>query len=74
MSAAIHYKLKSAKDYDTYRFDGAGIPVWELKNEIIERKRLGKSDDFDLVILNAQTNEGTLSDINICEYLFNCPL
>ena len=74
MSAAIHYKLKSAKDYDTYRFDGAGIPVWELKNEIIERKKLGKSDDFDLVILNAQTNEGTLFDINIREYLFNCPL
>jgi E3 ubiquitin-protein ligase RBBP6 len=58
--SAIHYKLKSAKDYDTYRFDGAGIPVWELKNEIIEKKKLGKSDDFDLVILNAQTSEGTL--------------
>lgn len=56
--SAIHYKLKSAKDYDTYRFEGSGIPVWELKNEIIEKKKLGKSDDFDLVILNAQTNEG----------------
>lgn len=72
MSAAIHYKLKSAKDYDTYRFDGAGIPVWELKNEIIERKRLGKSDDFDLVILNAQTNEGTFWDKNIVLFIHFC--
>lgn len=56
--SAIHYKFRAAKDYDTYRFEGAGIPVWELKNEIIETKKLGKSDDFDLVISNAQTNEG----------------
>lgn len=56
--SAIHYKFRSAKDYDSYRFDGAGIPVWELKNEIIEAKKLNKSDDFDLVITNAQTNHG----------------
>ena len=56
--SAIHYKFKSAKDYDTYRFEGAGIPVWDLKNEIIRAKKLEKSQDFDLVISNAQTNEG----------------
>lgn len=62
MSSFIHYKFKSAKDFDTYRFEGAGIPVWELKQEIIQAKKLGKGMDFDLVILNAQTNEEYRSD------------
>jgi hypothetical protein len=61
MSSFIHYKFKSAKDYDTYRFDGAGVPVWELKQEIIQAKKLDKGLDFDLVISNAQTNEGSPS-------------
>jgi hypothetical protein len=59
--SAIHYKFRSAKEYDTYRFEGAGVPVWELKNEIIDNKKLGTSDDFDLVITNAQTNQGMLT-------------
>ena len=58
MSSFIHYRFKSAKDYDTYKFEGAGVPVWELKQEIIQAKRLGKGMDFDLAISNAQTNEG----------------
>lgn len=58
MSSFVHYKFKSAKDFDTYRFDGAGIPVWELKQEIIQAKKLGKGLDFDLVICDAQTEEG----------------
>lgn len=60
--SAIHYKFRAAKDYDTYRFEGPGIPVWELKNEIIENKKLGKSDDFDLIITNAQTEEEYAED------------
>lgn len=64
MSSFIHYKFKSAKDFDTYRFDGAGIPVWELKQEIIQAKKLGKGLDFDLVICDAQTEEG----IQVCSY------
>lgn len=62
MSSFIHYKFKSAKDFDTYRFEGAGVPVWELKQEIIQSKKLGKGMDFDLVILNAQTSEEYRSD------------
>lgn len=54
----IFYKFKSAKDYDAYKFEGAGIPVWELKNEIVQAKKLGKSTDSDLILTNAQTNEG----------------
>ena len=53
----IHFKFKSSLDYDTVSFEGAGLPVWELKKEIASVKKLGQSNDFDLVITNAQTNE-----------------
>lgn len=62
----IFYKFKSAKDYDGYRFEGAGVPVWELKREIIAAKKLGKSTDFDLILTNAQTNEGIMILIVEC--------
>lgn len=57
----VHYKFKSAKDYDTITFEGTGLPLWELKREIVQAKKLGHSGDFDLVITNAQTNEGTFN-------------
>lgn len=55
----IHYKFRSAKDVDTINFEGLGLPLWELKKEIIQAKRLGSANDFDLVVTNAQSNEGT---------------
>lgn len=58
MASVIHYKFKSAKDYDTFNFDGAGVPVWELKSEIITAKKLGKSNDYELIISNAQNQQG----------------
>jgi len=56
--SSIHYKFRSLKDYDTYTFEGAGVPVWELKQEIISVKKLNRANDFDLIISNAQTNQG----------------
>lgn len=56
--SSIHYKFRALKDYDTYAFEGAGIPVWELKQEIIAAKKLNRANDFDLIISNAQTNQG----------------
>ncbi len=55
---SIHYKFKSAIDYDTITFDGLHISVQDLKKAIVQQKRLGKATDFDLMITNAQTNEG----------------
>ena len=57
--SSIHYKFRALKDYDTYTFEGAGVPVWELKQEIIAAKKLNRANDFDLIISNAQTNQGT---------------
>ena len=65
MSSIIHYKFRSAKEFDSYHFEGAGIPVWQLKVEIIENKKLEKSTDFDLVISNAQTNVDYTDDSQI---------
>lgn len=54
----IHYKFKSSKDYDTITFEGMGLALWELKREIVQAKKLGTGGDFDLVVTNAQNNEG----------------
>lgn len=55
---SVHYKFKSALDFDTISFDGLHISVADLKREIISKKKLGKTQDFDLQITNAQTKEG----------------
>lgn len=62
---SVHYRFKSALEYDTITFDALHISVKDLKNAIIQQKRIGKSTDFDLRITNAQTEEGeTLSESN----------
>lgn len=55
---SVHYKFKSALEYDTVTFDGLHISVKDLKNAILQQKRIGKSTDFDLQVTNAQTKEG----------------
>lgn len=56
---SVHYKFKSALDFETISFDGLHISVADLKKEIINKKKLGKTQDFDLQITNAQTKQGT---------------
>lgn len=63
---SVHYKFKSALDYDTVTFDGLHISVGDLKAAISQQKRIGKTSDFDLQITNAQTKEGYLF-VNIFE-------
>ncbi|OMJ08527.1 E3 ubiquitin-protein ligase RBBP6 [Smittium culicis] len=52
----IHYKFKAAKDYSTIVFDGLSISVFDLKQEILKAKKLNV-DEFDVNIINSQTNE-----------------
>ncbi|XP_076250053.1 uncharacterized protein LOC143189929 isoform X2 [Rhynchophorus ferrugineus] len=54
---SVHYRFKSALEYDTITFDGLHISVKDLKNSILQQKRIGRSTDFDLLITNAQTQE-----------------
>lgn len=60
---SVHYKFKSALDFDTITFDGLHISVDDLKKAIVHQKRLGKTADFDLQITNAQTKEGKRNEI-----------
>jgi len=57
--SVIHYKFKNAsRKWDTVTFDGAVVSVFDLKKAIIGQKKLSKqTDDFDLLITNAQTGE-----------------
>lgn len=64
---SVHYKFKSALEYDTVTFDGLHISVKDLKNAIIQQKRIGKNTDFDLQVTNAQTKEG---NTNYSIYMF----
>lgn len=57
---SVHYKFKSALEYDTVTFDGLHISIADLKAAIIQQKRIGKTSDFDLQVTNAQTKEGEL--------------
>ncbi|BBN06720.1 E3 ubiquitin-protein ligase RBBP6 [Marchantia polymorpha subsp. ruderalis] len=54
---AVYFKFKSAKDFDSVSIDGHFISVANLKEKIVEQKKLGRGSDYDLVISNAQTNE-----------------
>lgn len=55
---AVYYKFKSARDYDSIPIEGQFISVANLKERIFESKHLGRGTDFDLMISNAQTDEG----------------
>lgn len=66
---SVHYKFKSALDFDTITFDGLHINVADLKKAIIHQKRLGKNVDFDLQITNAQTKEGLYAFSGTKKYL-----
>ena len=57
---SVYYKFKSNLDCDKVTFDGLHISVGELKKNILQQKKIGKSNDFDLQITNAQTKEGKL--------------
>ncbi|KAJ7514164.1 hypothetical protein O6H91_23G031200 [Diphasiastrum complanatum] len=54
---AVHFKFRSAVDYDSILIDDQFISVANLKDRIIEQKNLGKSTDFKLVITDAQSGE-----------------
>jgi hypothetical protein len=58
MASSVFYKFKSQKEESKVSFDGTGISVFELKKEIILANNLGKSSDFDLVVLDGSSTEG----------------
>jgi E3 ubiquitin-protein ligase RBBP6 len=55
--SCVHYKYKNSLDYDTITFDGLHITLNDLRQSIAAQKKLGKSSDFLLQVINAQTKE-----------------
>lgn len=56
MASVINYKFKSYKDFSHVSFEGDGLPLWELKYEIVtQRKMIAK--DFDLIFYDYETDE-----------------
>lgn len=58
MGAMVFYRFKCAKTYDSVPIAGPFISVGTLKDQIYELKQMGRGTDFDLVVTNAETNEG----------------
>lgn len=56
MASYIYYKFKSYKDFSTITFEGAGLPLWELKYEIVTQRKMN-SKDFDLLFFDVETEE-----------------
>lgn len=54
---AVHFKFRSAVDFDSINIDGNGITIANLKDKIVEQKNLGRGTDFDLLITNAESGE-----------------
>ncbi|KAJ0393312.1 hypothetical protein P43SY_009980 [Pythium insidiosum] len=54
---SIHFKFKAAKEFDTVTFPGTVIRVIDLKKAIVDKKKLNKGLDFDLVITDAQNGK-----------------
>ncbi|KAK1858412.1 hypothetical protein I4F81_001017 [Pyropia yezoensis] len=57
MSSAVHFRFKSARDFDTVTFDGDFISIADLKVGIVEVKKLNYGEGFDLDISDAQTSD-----------------
>ncbi|KAF4529024.1 hypothetical protein B566_EDAN016874 [Ephemera danica] len=49
---SVHYKFKSALEYDTVTFDGLHISVGDLKKAILHQKKLMYVDDGALIAKN----------------------
>ncbi len=54
----MHFKFRSAMEYDSIDIDGPFIAIGGLKEKIVEHKNLRSATDIDLLITNAQTGEG----------------
>lgn len=54
---SVRFKFKNDLEYAAIPCDGFNISVQDLKLSIVRQKRLGRTTNFDLDVLNQQTNE-----------------
>lgn len=58
MSSSVHFRFKSARDFETLSFEGDFLKVADLKVAIVERKKLNFGEGFDLEISDSSTKDG----------------
>ncbi|KAI4292230.1 hypothetical protein PAPHI01_1504 [Pancytospora philotis] len=56
MASFINYRFRSNKDFSQVFFESNGLPLWELKYEIINQRKM-QSKDFDLLFYDSETEE-----------------
>lgn len=66
MVSVINYKFRSMKNFSTITIEGSGIPLWELKYEIITQRKM-QSKDFDLLFYESHTNEKIIDEYHLIE-------
>lgn len=66
MSSSVHFRFKSAREFETLSFEGDFLKVADLKVAIVERKKLNFGEGFDLEISDASTKDGKLTLFDLC--------
>jgi len=61
MVSTINYRFKSYKEYSTITFEGNGIPLWELKHEIVTQRKM-TSKDYALLFYDHETDEQIIDE------------
>lgn len=64
MTSIINYRFRSNKNFSQISFQGTGLPLWELKYEIINQRKM-ISRDFDLLFYDKDTGEEITDEYQI---------
>lgn len=55
--SVVHFRMHHGKDSEQITFSGNGIKLLDLKKEIVDKKKITGTLDFDLKIVDEQ-NKG----------------
>lgn len=61
---SIYYRFKSSKTSSRVNIDGTSLSVFDLKKEIILSNKMGKGNDFDLLLLRDTPSQEEYHDDN----------
>ncbi|XP_070509111.1 uncharacterized protein [Chironomus tepperi] len=61
----IRYKFKSENSFSQILFTGTNISVADIKKEIYKQRKLGRSENVDLMISNLSNNEKYTEDTDL---------
>ncbi|RYG97892.1 hypothetical protein EON65_52160 [archaeon] len=56
--SVVHFRMHHGKDFEQVTFSGNGIKLLDLKREIVDKKKITGTLDFDLKVTD-ENNKGT---------------